>query len=1447
MKYWLYSDGNILGPYEPADLLAAPDFTEESLVCDEDSINAGHDDWKPASQFPEFAKILEPLAAGAGKPMEPPAEPAESAEEISDKISEESSLDDSGTVSGDMSDVPVSITDAEVKPAEIIAKPSDNPDGLPEIGDSPEPADIVPDIDGAAEEIKLPSIDEDLSEDKNKDANAQEETFRIPGNDISDLEKILNSKEFSLDSSDVLPKEDPADENLGLNAENIAEQPVADEISAAEPVEPEYKGDESLGDNTKAVPEETETVNANIENLLEDAETVSPVSDVQPSVENNSFTADDLEKTSGSEPGDMSMGDFLSSLQSVIGDNDDKKTGADKPPEEITDFQNEISQSLGETEKKKNVKEELDSLRLEKDLLLGQLSLNDLGQNDRKKRIDDLIQTLRVNARKTGGKSVFDDEMPEPQEAARQSLPVKENPEPKTENGQSKSAEQKFDEGFAKESKSSGDTPSAETAGQPAVETEIDDSDATAIKTPVKEKKETKDQESSYDVSGPALSDRHSPIYVYERPHHEYDPGKRESVTKVSFSDDFRSGQIDFNTDNEDEVLNLLPQQAGGMVYDFTALSGKPSKFTPSGSKSSVYAVKNVAISLDSSAEDKSSERRKVSAKASVKKTSREKAEFVSERVTGTKSSKNGTVSSSDSGETLPVLSGLSSSALSKSGRGHKHPAISEHEILRQQKEEGPILQEISQPHTKIEDQDLNASSELSSMDDEDRLKRETYEAILSGKDTALFKVQDENDDQTVSMMWDQSFNAENLLQAASIESIGKNSGNSSVQGDSNPFKAADIYSTPQQNVLADDFAIPQETYSSNAGEAESDVFLDIAPSADGSDQGLSDDFSDYYVDSVPGGQSVASSLAMSEDDMGSGKSLEDDAENNAQPDDQQSEIVNPKAKGPKIIKGIPASLSSIHRSIRTTRRKMEEGDSAAPLNDLDEMPDFNIQLSSLESNRVTIEDIAKATQSKSGETKHIETASLSPLDNDILSSDVNSQTDSEPAKEELPEEHKKENPETEQIAVPEEDLEEPPALQLGKPSLQEPVASALPEAELRPSLFKEPEPVAPAPAPVFYFDPSEKKHSGGAAVIIPSSGQMSSLPESSPSANQDKPDLVTVLSPRVKNENNNAEPVDAGAASMYQKKQSGKGRRLAIFALALICLVLFGALALFMLAGNKGGTPGTNIASAKTAEEEKDPLAGAISESGKEEESQSNVTPAEENPVPSESPDKSVTASPSDDMSGKEQEAEKTDEGFASEPASAPVTASDRISSALQIVKNYKLSGGRGTINNWFANAFLSSSSSNAAEWSATPLHEDIYVVQYRLPRSRQDPLIYQFEVDLAKQNLLRGINNNAIDLLDTGTTKTARAVPARNTYSSYDSSQKPEKNKESLLQKAKKTFAPVPKKQYKKTPEIKQLPLPPAPKKHYSQAVPTGFEQPEEDSNEAFLKAMESDEELF
>jgi len=162
----------------------------------------------------------------------------------------------------------------------------------------------------------------------------------------------------------------------------------------------------------------------------------------------------------------------------------------------------------------------------------------------------------------------------------------------------------------------------------------------------------------------------------------------------------------------------------------------------------------------------------------------------------------------------------------------------------------------------------------------------------------------------------------------------------------------------------------------------------------------------------------------------------------------------------------------------------------------------------------------------------------------------------------------------------------------------------------------------------------------------------------------------------------------------------------------------------------------------------------------------------------------------------------------------------------ALETVKGYKLSGGRGTVASWFANSFLSNSSSGSnEEWSATILHGDIFVVQYRLLRPKQDPLIYQFEVDVAKNIIVRGINNNAIELLDFSSKVTARAE-----------------------------FAPKPKVR-KAAPKagksrgIPILPLPDEPAKLVQEEDPTGFETITPDGNEKvkYIMAQESDEELF
>ena len=64
MKYWFYSEGNILGPYAPGELLTLPAFAPDSLVCLETSAGDNPGDWKSASQVGEIEGAL---SVGTGK------------------------------------------------------------------------------------------------------------------------------------------------------------------------------------------------------------------------------------------------------------------------------------------------------------------------------------------------------------------------------------------------------------------------------------------------------------------------------------------------------------------------------------------------------------------------------------------------------------------------------------------------------------------------------------------------------------------------------------------------------------------------------------------------------------------------------------------------------------------------------------------------------------------------------------------------------------------------------------------------------------------------------------------------------------------------------------------------------------------------------------------------------------------------------------------------------------------------------------------------------------------------------------------------------------------------------------------------------------------------------------------------------------------------------------
>jgi hypothetical protein len=183
--------------------------------------------------------------------------------------------------------------------------------------------------------------------------------------------------------------------------------------------------------------------------------------------------------------------------------------------------------------------------------------------------------------------------------------------------------------------------------------------------------------------------------------------------------------------------------------------------------------------------------------------------------------------------------------------------------------------------------------------------------------------------------------------------------------------------------------------------------------------------------------------------------------------------------------------------------------------------------------------------------------------------------------------------------------------------------------------------------------------------------------------------------------------------------------------------------------------------------------------------------------------------------------------------PAAPPVqpafksASNENIIKAIETVKAYKLSGGRGRVEVWFANSFLSGSASGSnEEWSATLLHGDIFLVQYRLLRPKQEPLSYEFEVDVTKEVIVRGINNNAMELLE------SNAAPAPG----------PKAGKKRKF-KAPNIFRP------KKSGGISILPLPEPAARAEQGFVPTGFETADSGGSEKvkYLVAQESDEELF
>lgn len=132
-----------------------------------------------------------------------------------------------------------------------------------------------------------------------------------------------------------------------------------------------------------------------------------------------------------------------------------------------------------------------------------------------------------------------------------------------------------------------------------------------------------------------------------------------------------------------------------------------------------------------------------------------------------------------------------------------------------------------------------------------------------------------------------------------------------------------------------------------------------------------------------------------------------------------------------------------------------------------------------------------------------------------------------------------------------------------------------------------------------------------------------------------------------------------------------------------------------------------------------------------------------QEDPVPAARPEAAQTAAPAPDAKAAPSAREVIHALNAEEPK-------DPLELAKQIVQDHPLGKGRGTVEQYLAQRYAKELSSGyAAMWSAEPLHRDVYVVKYRLAKTRKEPIVYIFQADTAKKKLTGALNNITLDLV--------------------------------------------------------------------------------------------------
>lgn len=103
-----------------------------------------------------------------------------------------------------------------------------------------------------------------------------------------------------------------------------------------------------------------------------------------------------------------------------------------------------------------------------------------------------------------------------------------------------------------------------------------------------------------------------------------------------------------------------------------------------------------------------------------------------------------------------------------------------------------------------------------------------------------------------------------------------------------------------------------------------------------------------------------------------------------------------------------------------------------------------------------------------------------------------------------------------------------------------------------------------------------------------------------------------------------------------------------------------------------------------------------------------------------------------------------------ASAPAAPAAPELNPVDTARQIVQNYNLPNFNGKVSDYFDRIYKDKLAQGySATWSAERLHNNVYIVKYRLSKTRSEPVVYIFQVDVARNKLTGALNNITLDLV--------------------------------------------------------------------------------------------------